>query len=299
MEEDAIEAEVKQAWRSHRDTSPSVRRINVRRLLFQAECQAKRDIAAHLSLGVDLLLEALQVLMQLRQIQTRRAKRKLHLPNLAFWLLVDRQIGLVCSIYRLITNGLDEPARVLGRTLLETTELSVAVLYDTTLAEGYASDEDYDANQFWVDRISRGKVTRLVKTAMMTLDADEEMANDLLALRRDVKQRFSGSVHSSFTSSFHSSLVVSLSSPGRLATNTLGHVSAFTPSLCAAVIHEVHFFVVFVVRSILKRPNETVLSDVLPDEAASFMVAAVVFQNLVQKYEQRLHDVTDRILDEL
>ena len=276
---------------------PKARRINIDRLIANSERDASICAADHLVVAKGLIDEALHALIQLQRIRVKRFRAKDDIHNPAFWSLVDHQVHLLLAIRRLTLVGLDNIARGLARSLFETTDLAVAVLFDNDLASRYWSDDQYDEEEFWRANLSNGRAPRRAKAAMKLLGASTEETEECFKVRKEAKKLFSGTIHSSQFAAMSSTATLSLSSPGLFAIRNLGHISAYAPQLCGALAGEIHFFLSFVVKSIISKVPINFLSDLHKDEVLPFIMSALVLQECFAEFAEDLDNQTQLIID--
>ncbi|MES2205897.1 MAG: hypothetical protein V4525_03760 [Pseudomonadota bacterium] len=147
-------------WEELKKTfSSDIKKINVKKLLDEAENSSKSILQSHLEKGVTILEEGIHCLLQLQNVWDQRANQNKHLKNHAFWFLISREIELVCAIYRLINVGIEPSSKILMRSLHENTDIAIAMLYNHELSKKYMPDKSYDENKFWKNNFSKGALS--------------------------------------------------------------------------------------------------------------------------------------------
>lgn len=210
----------------------------------------------------------------------------------AFRSLLARMCALTVAVRRLVVAGLEDAARPIIRSWLETLDLAIVVLADEEFAKRYSSavdDADYDANAFWRAEVGYGRLTkrlvRLLDESVMPIEFKEHF----FATRKLVKDKLSESVHSSLPSALFFEVIPSMSQPGLYNRSILGHVSANSPSLLTLIIEEVHIFGITFHKLLTRSDPPSLLSNVkLVIDTSSLHTAFFTLQELVERYSEVL-----------
>jgi hypothetical protein len=164
------------------------------------------------------------------------------------------QVGRACSyavsIRRLAMSGQSDPAYVLLRSLIENLDIALVAMVDDSFARRLDPDDSDPSkeNDIWKAEIGYGRIRKSAAAIASAAGVDEPERD---RRREQDIQLFSASTHSSFSSAFRSSAVVSLTSPGAIALNPLGHLSHDAPALLDRVTLEVFEFGFVVIRNLL------------------------------------------------
>jgi hypothetical protein len=291
-DETAIEKEIKTVWESFSNEQPiEANRIDIKSELEQVERDASTDAREHLSLWLALLDEALHCLLTLHAFAEELSAEK-SMSALSFWSLVARICALTVAIRRLIVAGLEDVARILARSLLETLDLALVSLADEEFAERYYSaleDEGYDANEFWKKNIGYGALNDRVKRTLDSANMTNEQVEFFFGYRQERRAQFSSSVHSSAHSALFSGGIPSLSRPGMISLSILGHVSIHSPSLLSFVIMEIHRFGVVIFHLVASdNPPVALKSAKYSSSYPSLLTAFLTLQEMTQRYSEML-----------
>jgi hypothetical protein len=189
----------------------------------------------------------------------------------------------------LLLAGLEDAARPVTRTLIETIDLAIVALADEEFAEKYMSeDEDYDSEYFWKSQVAYGKIYSKIKDTIMLAGLPEDEANNFVNTRKEQKNHLSSAVHVSVESSFRSFATPSLNNRNLLAVSPQGHVSIHSPGHASMVIDEIYKFGALVVRFIISPTPPTIFKNIEKENTDSLLASFLVLQELVTRYESQL-----------
>lgn len=217
---------------------PNAYRIDVTREIDRTERITASDAKQHLTLWLALTDESLHFLLLMYRFAAERVDevpKATAKSTVAFRSLLARICTLTVAIRRLVVAGLEDAARSVMRSWLETQDLLIAVLGDEEFAEQYSSavhTTDYDANEFWKAEIGYGRLNKRITRALSRAEMSSKQKEDFLENRKVIKEKLSESVHSSLPSATFSEAVPSLSKPSFYNRSLLGHVSIMLLTSC-------------------------------------------------------------------
>jgi hypothetical protein len=301
MTADAIQQEIHDVWAEIRDKDfPGANRIDVTREMKRAELIAASDAKQHLYFWLALTDESLHFLMLMYRFAEENVE-KVHEERVrsavAFRSLLARMCALTAVVRRLVVAGLEDAARPVVRSWLETMDLSIVVLADEDFAGRYSSavhDADYDANEFWKAAIGYGRLNRRLAQALDKAEMTTEHKEYFLGNRKLTKDKLSESVHSSLPSAMFSEIVPSLSRPDFYNRSMLGHVSANSSDLLSLIIEEVHQFGVIFHKLLTSSDPPPLLSNVKSViDCSSLHTAFFALQEMVERYSEMLPPQSD------
>lgn len=284
-----IQEEISKAWEALVNSSfQDAYRLDISAEVVRAERQSKTDVRKHLTLWLAIFDEALQFLLLLNRLTHQCFSESDKKITRSFVMLLARIIALTIAIRRLVTSGLEDAARPVARSFIETMDLALVCLYDDDFARDFSA-EGYDSNQFWKSHIGFGKLNFRLRRVLEVAGMDQEGIDNFFRHRAEMKGNLSDSVHSSLASAFRSMMIPSLSKPGRLSTSWLGHISAHSPGLLSLIILEVHQFGAVVVNSIVSDKQSLLFRDVpVTPDLDSVFASGLLLQQLVERYDEQL-----------
>ena len=301
MTAQAIRQEILKVWAEFRDEGFSdANRVDVTREMKRADVMAASDAEQHLYLWLALTDESLHFLLavyrfaeeNVEKVPEERAK-----SAVAFRSLLARMCALTVAVRRLVVAGLEDAARPVMRSWLETLDLTIVVLADEEFARRYSAavdDADYDANAFWRTEIGYGRLNRRLKQLLDESVMPTEFKEHFFATRKLAKDKLSESVHSALPSAQFSEVIPSISQPGLYNRSILGHVSAHSPGLLTLIIEEVHIFGVIFHKLLTRSDPPSLLRNVKPvADTSSLHVAFFTLQELVDRYSAMLSPPSD------
>ncbi len=290
--ESEIKEEIEAVWSRIADRQPvEVSRINVGSELERVELETANDAQEYLYFWLALLDEALHCLLTLHDFAEELSVEK-NVSAISFRALVARACALTVAVKRLIATGLEDIARIVARSLLETLDLALVCVANPEFAQLYHSalaDEEYSANEFWRKHISGDRLNRKVRHVFDSTDLTDEEVSFYFDNRKVAREQFSGSVHSSAHSALFSDGIPSLRELGMISTSILGHISAYSPGALSFVIMEVRRFGVVIFHLITSDDSPAVLKDAKFNLAyPNVYVAFLTLQEITERHSEML-----------
>lgn len=291
-----VQQEIHDVWTEIRDKNFSdADRIDIAQEMERAELMAALDTRQHLYLWLALTDEALHFLLSVYRFSEENVE-KVHEESVriavAFRSLLARMCALTVAVRRLVVAGLEDAARPVMRSWLETLDLLIVVLADEDFAVRYSSaihNEEYDANEFWKTEIGYGRLNRRLIRALDRAEMTAEQKESFLKDQKLIKRKMSESVHSSLPSAMFSEVVPSLSRLGFYNRSILGHVSVHSPDLLSIVIERVHQFGVMFHKLLTSSDPPLLLSNVKHvTDCPSLHTAFFTLQEMVERYSEML-----------
>jgi hypothetical protein len=282
--------EILNVWQNLVKTSfPNATRIDVGTQLTEVEAQANSDSDKHLRFLLDLIDEALHFLLQLHRFTYEDYLRLKDKPQPSFLFVLSRACILTTAIRRLVVLGLQEAARPVARSLLETLDLAIVTLADDEFAKRFSGKEsEYDANKFWQDYIAKGRLEKRIKNILGHAGLNEEEQNEVLKPRNEIRKQLSASVHSSVSSAFTSMFIPSIDRPGLLKLSLLGHVDAYSPGLLSWTVLEIYHFGAIFHKLLLAEKTCIFLRPVPSEELESMFAAFMTLQHMCIQHPEEL-----------
>jgi hypothetical protein len=264
-------------------------RADVSTLLARVEVESLADCREHLTLWLGIYDEALHFLLSMNQAMQDCFVTSNRGVTRAFVLLLARILSLATAVRRLITSGLEDAARPVARSLLETLDLAIVTFFDEAFAADFGAEETYSANAFWKAQIGFGKLNPRIRRAFETAGLTTDQIDGFFGRRFEMKGILSDSVHSSYASAFRSYLVPSLRRSDQFRLSPLGHVSIHSPGLLSLIISEVHWFGAVITNSYALNPPPPLFRDerAIPSLGSMF-AAGLTLDALVKKYDAEL-----------
>lgn len=297
MSDNAIRQEILDVWVevTRNSSFSNASRVDVAHEMEHAERLATSDAEQHLGLWLALTDESLHFLLLLYQFAEENVEK---LPvergrsAAAFRSLLARLCALTVAIRRLVVAGLEEAARPVMRSWLETLDLAIVILADEDFARRFTSavtDTDYDANEFWKAEIGYGRLNRRLERVLAKAGMTKEQTEHSLGDRKLIKGKLSESVHSSLSSAMFSEVIPSLSSPGFYNRSLLGHVSANSPDLLSLTVEYVHEFGVIFHKLLTSSSPPALLNNAKSVVGRSSLHAAFfTLQEMMEHYSEML-----------
>lgn len=239
-----IEKEALDTWQSLLSNLPPISK-DVRENIADAERIAQEDSSKYLNFWFSVLDEGLSLLITLQEIAEESFENSTEKPSPSFLFLLSRSCTLTIGVRQLLLNGLEDTARPVARSFLETLDLTLALITDDDLSSRFLGGDDADENHadaFWKNYISGGKLEPRIRKALQVANIGEETKNIIFEFRKSSKKTLSSSVHSSIDSAFRSFYVPSLASPGLLTKSVFGHVSILSPELLSFMIRAIYLY---------------------------------------------------------
>ncbi len=278
MSYESVQEEINRYWQAWKDRGfPKAEHVNVESFLADAERKAVQDSTAYLGLHLALIDEAMHFLLILYVFTDEHRKSISYdkAPSACFLLLLCRIFSLTVAIRKLIVTGLDDAARPLIRSLLETTDLAVVTLVDEEFAKNYTCVEsDLDEDDFWKKNVGYGKIEQRVKQIMTNAGLGDDELASYLEGRKCSKKWLSPDVHACFSSAISAYGRPPITDPGAIALSVLGSVSIYSFSLLGIVIAEIYHFGWVVVRHTTLEVKPLSFCGTVPEEIQQSLVAA-------------------------
>ncbi len=182
---------------------------------------------------------AIEVLMMLTEMFEAPNK---DLRRMALYAQLRRSSNITIAFKEVMSLGLEEPARVLTRNLLESNELAFAILVSSEFSERYFLNDDVDQHKFWKQEIAYGKIYRHVSTAY-SLSLPEQDVKDYLSHRKKLKNITSSAVHCDDGGAFRGIATPVLGENDLVSIRPFEAISAYAPNHIQAVIEEVYMVI--------------------------------------------------------
>ena len=301
MTANAIRQEILDVWVEVRNSGfPDADRVDVTREMKRAAMKAASDAEQHLDLWLALTDESLHLLLLLHRFAEKNVEKvpeERERSAVAFRSLLAPLCALTVAVRRLVVTGLEDAARPVMRSWLETLDLAIVVLADEDFARRYSSaiaDVDYDANEFWKAEIGYGRLNRRLGWVLDKAGMTREQKEYSLGNRKLTKDKLSESVHSSLPSAMFSEVIPSISSPGFYNRSMLGHISASSPSLLSLIVENVHEFGVIFHELLTSGDPPPLLNNVkFVVDCSSLHAAFFTLQEMVERYSEMLPPPSD------
>lgn len=232
--------EVLQLWNNQVKQFDEVTRIDIEEELRIVHENCSSDTNEFLGPWIVMLDESLHFILLLYKFCWNSRKTNKEIP-VTLVMLVARACSHIVAIRKLITEGLEDCARTVSRSFVETIDLTIVSLLDKDFSDQYSAEE-LDEDEFWKKNIAYGRIYKKIDTIIESAGIDEEERDRFLNHRREIKSVLSSAVHSSTTSAFRSMFIPSLKHSGKLSTSVLGHVSVHSPSHLGLIITNIYYF---------------------------------------------------------
>jgi hypothetical protein len=281
-------------WLEKSSQFADLERCDLRPLIEELETDCAADADELLAQWNPLIQASLEFLVSLvKLIEAGSLNHPLRTEAMTAASLVARAATLVRAVHVLTVHGLEDSARPVARSLLETLDLATVTLSDPDFAAAYSGhrDDDFDENTFWKSKIGYGKLSPRLESAWRRAGADELQVKHLQGVRQSFASAMSGAVHASSSSAFRSMYVFSLRQRGLFSTSYLGHISAHSPSVLVEVAKLVHSFSATAVRFILTHSAPHAFSAALHSRQEHSTIASGLV--LQEALDERAVDVPD------
>ncbi|HEX8451846.1 MAG TPA: hypothetical protein VF647_07110 [Longimicrobium sp.] len=287
-----MESEVELIWSGFATGDlANARRVDIKSELTKVRRRCIADTSNHLGVWITLADETLHYLHHLfRFVSSCFERLEEKAEGRAFLMLVARVSALSVAVRRLVADGLEDAARPVLRSLLETLDLALVTLVDREFADQYDREpHDYDINEFWKQQIGFGRLNKRLLEVLTSAGLTELETTEFLERRAKLKLVLSGAAHGSIHSAFRSFLVPSLARPGWFRIAPFGHVSSASPYLLYSMSDEVVVFGAILGKLMSSDTPPPLLGKVEIDaQFASNYVAFFTLQELVERYEKML-----------
>lgn len=239
-----VEKEALDTWQLLLNNLPNTSQI-VKVKITEAERDAQYDSSKYLDFWFSILDEGISLLVLLQELTEESFNSLKKKTSPSFLLLISRACTLTVAVRRLLVSGLEDAARPVARSFLETLDLALATLTDEQFADGFFGGEDSGERHsdiFWRNKISSGKIELRIEHTLQMAEISEESQNAIFEFRKNSRKVLSPSTHSSVESAFVSLFVPSLATPGMFAKSTFGHVSIHSPGLLSFMIRAIYLY---------------------------------------------------------
>lgn len=267
--------------------------VPARLKVIQARC--RRQAKAHLGDWMVAVEEALHCLLQLHEILAEAQCKEPVQQRAVAMMGIGRACACLAGTRQLLLDGLEDVARTVARSLLETLELAMIALIDEEFAAEFLGNSltKYDADAFWKSQIAYGRLAKRLRVRLADLGIPSDQIDQYLQGQRAIKEELSGAVHSSARSQMRAHFVPSLISEGLFSLQFLGHHSALAPFLSFWVADRTHAFAEIVVAFFINGGSVSPLAFVIDDQrkrAVPFFAAFFVLQAILLELEPRLDE---------
>ncbi|PPQ47385.1 hypothetical protein C5G87_18925 [Paenibacillus peoriae] len=233
--------EVLQLWEDQVDQFGEITRIDIEKELKIVNKSCLNDTNDFLGPWITMLDESLHFLLLLHRFYWNLRMNSDEDIPITFTMLLAKTCSQVVAIRKLIIAGLEDSARTVSRSFVETVDLMIVSLLDKDFSDQYFAEE-VDGNKFWKQNIAYGRIYKRIEKIIETAGIDEEERENFLKHRREIKSILSSAVHSSLSSAFRSMFIPSIRHSGKLSTSILGHVSAHSQSHLSFIIMDIYYF---------------------------------------------------------
>lgn len=294
MSTNLIDKEIMSVWEKlATDNYKSATRIEVLKRLEEVAVENHDDASRYLSTYLSILNETLHFLLQLEKIVSEI--RDLYgydekTPSFCFAMVLARVISLTVAIRKLILLGLEDPARVVARSLVESLDLAIVTAGDNEFANSFFGDHGHnDGKTFWEKNIGYGNIYKKIKPILKSIGIPDTEIENTLSHLRNAKNILSSSVHSSVETTFRCMFVPSLGNPGLCAQSSLGHISSHSPGLCSFVIMEVYRFSCIIIKLVTSLPPPPLFTRASSASSIeSLLVSYLTLQGVIDLHEDSL-----------
>ncbi len=298
MTADAIRREILDVWVEVKNSGfPNADRVDVVQQVKRAEMVATSEAEQYRYLWLTLTDESLHFFLLLHRFveeNVEKVSEERGRSAVAFRSLVVRMCALTVAVRRLVVTGLEDAARSVMRSWLETLDLAIVVLADDEFARRYSAEVDYDANEFWKAEIGYGRLNKRLNLVLDKAQMTPEQKERSLGNRKLVKNKLSESVHSSLPSAMFSEVIPSISSPGFYNRSILGHISATSPNLLSLIVENAYEFGVIFHKLLTSSDPPPLLNNIKSVVDCSNLHAAFfTLQEMVERYSEVLPPPSD------
>ena len=182
---------------------------------------------------LDRAIEATLLLIELFKTVGKHSQR------IALYAQLRRSSNVLVAFREVLSLGLDEPARVLTRNLLESNDLAFAILVSTSFSEGYYLNENTDSQKFWKQEIAYGKINKHVEVAL-SLVLDKCAVAESIQYRKQLKNITSSAVHCDDSGALRGIAMPVLGSEDMLCLEPFRAHSVYAPDQITAVVEEIY-----------------------------------------------------------
>lgn len=156
-----------------------------------------------------------------------------------FLAIFSKLVTQLLSMRILLLNGMMDAFKCIYRSFIESIDVLYASLGNKDFVNSFGkTDKMYDNNKFWNEKISKGKIDKLVSQLFQEIDISENYIQYFLDRKRDLKKFHSESVHSSLNSAF-----VTYSMPSidwTIESNLFGNISTAYPYALLHLLEDIN-----------------------------------------------------------
>jgi hypothetical protein len=158
------------------------------------------------------------------------------------WVLTGVACSQAVAIRKLCMCGLDNSAKIILRSLIETLNICTVTLYDPTLREQYKEAQDFeDAKRIWGKRLRNAQMVTVIKEIMKKMNITDEEQALYLDYQEEEKQLLHQTVHTSYVAAAFASSVQS-SDLSTFPSAILGSSTIFSIRTLACASKSIWFF---------------------------------------------------------
>lgn len=282
-------------WNQVVESRPDALRVETEDLIYDARSTSESEAHNHLEPWLTVLDEQLHALYQANRLAHEcfsPLEEEKHQTRATIYLFA-RTLSLSVAVRHLITAGLEDAARPVIRSLLETRDLALVALGDPNFAQLY-DDENTSSENFWKDQVGHGKLNFRLRQVLAQIDSGSELIDDFFRRRHSAKGNLSGAVHSSSDSAFRSWMIPSLIHEDHLVMGWFGHLSVHSPGSLRFLIEEVYEFLAIVSKLLSLDTPPLLFRDVQEGEIlSSFVAALLTAHRLKVAYQGQLDSLPD------
>ena len=204
----------------------------------------------------------------------------------AFNAQIARSLNSLITSRELLLNGFEDTARVITRNLIESLEISLAILVDVNFANNFMSENSMEYDSLWKNHIGYGKIYKYIKQVHDLADLSMKDAEDYIERHKEIKNLLSSSVHADETGAFRSMVIPILGYPDMFSLEKHGAVSYHTANHISMIIHEIYNYIGLFINCLIKKKIEF-LNEIPKDnlDLKLFLEYAIVFQEIYMKYD--------------
>lgn len=244
-----IDDKIKELWITHTQKGLGDAQRNPlesRLKQVQAYCEATIE-NERFDLFLKLYDESTHFVYALYGLAKKSQKNSFNIESIPYILFLSRFCNLLITIRKLIIGGLEEPARIISRTALETMDIVLVTLMDKEfslnlhdfISEEPQHNEDMD---FWKNNIAYGKLNRKIELFLDICQMEPTLREHYHKQKKDLKNFFSKSVHSSMTVATDSLYIPSLIYSEMYEEAVLGGMGEDSPRHMVHWIIQLYYF---------------------------------------------------------
>ena len=155
-----------------------------------------------------------------------------------FIVLSANIINYLIAIRDNLQNGLLNSAKILFRSLMESSQIFQACLFDSELKNRFMNLEMYDNNDFYFQNFSRNKLYQKCIDFYKSLDLEEKRIEYFTERKKYLTKFLSESVHSSYNAANSNYIMFSLDFED-ISNDVFGKITTGYPKIITAIIEEI------------------------------------------------------------